>query len=62
MTFMKKKETRGGAREGAGRPAGKTRVTIALSISHEANAKLRSIAKKKSASISSVADELFRDL
>ena len=62
MTSMKKKENRGGAREGAGRPAGKTRVTIALSISHEANAKLRSVAKKKSASISSVADEAFREL
>lgn len=59
---MKMKETRGGPRPGSGRPAGKTRVTIALSISHEANAKLRSVAKKKSASISSVADELFRDL
>jgi hypothetical protein len=57
-----KTETRGGPRPGSGRPAGKTRVTIALSISHEANAKLRSIAKKKSASISSVADEAFREL
>jgi hypothetical protein len=59
---MKMKETRGGPRPGSGRPTGKTRVTIALSISHEANAKLRSVAKKKSASISSVADEAFREL
>jgi len=60
--MKKKTENRGGRRDGAGRPKGTTRVTISLSVSPAANAKLRRAAQKKSASISSVADELFRDL
>ena len=60
--MKKKTENRGGPRPGSGRPKGTTRVTIALSISHEANAKLRRAAQKKSASISSVADEVFLEL
>ena len=57
---MTPKPTRGGVRIGSGRkPTGKTRVTIAVSVSQAAAGHLRATAAKRGQSVSSVAEKAF---
>ena len=58
----KPKKKSGGAREGAGRKAGKSVVTIAVCITPEAKAKIQAEAKRQGVSVSAVANALFLQL
>ena len=52
---------RGGSRPNAGRkPTGPTRAKISVTVSQEAAANIRRAAKREGASVSSIADKLFR--
>lgn len=57
MNETKKKS--GGAREGAGRKAGRSVVTMAVCITPEAKAKIQAEAKRQGVSVSAVANEMI---
>jgi len=56
------KKKSGGAREGAGRKAGKSVVTMAVCITPEAKAKIQVEAKRQGVSVSAVANAMFLQL
>lgn len=54
---------RGGARAGSGRKAtGSTRRKITVTVSHEADDKIRAEARRGSLTVSEIADGLFKSL